>query len=109
MTAEQWATEAALVLATFHRIALAFGLLLFVITLIRRWTALGTLAGPVGQVINAVLSGIAIPEATFPLYWIVWQARPISDISAGWLEIYVYIGAMLMILFGLIGIREALK
>ena len=63
--------------------------------------------GPIGQVINAALGGVTLVEALFPLYWIVVRGRPISDISSGWLEIYVYVGAVLMLLVGGIGIRSS--
>ena len=109
MNAEQWAGQAALVLANFHRAALAAGLAFFLITIIRKWPALGTLTGPVGQVLNASLGAAAMVEALFPMYWMVVKGRPISDIAAGWLEIYVYVGAGLMFLIGLIAVREALK
>ena len=82
MTPEQWIVEAARVLAVFHRASLFLASTLFVITVLRKWTSLNTLAGPVGYVLSATLSGYAIPEALFPLYWILWMARPVSYIAS---------------------------
>jgi hypothetical protein len=67
------------------------------------------LSGPVGYVVSAGLAGYAILEALFPLYWTIWRNRPVSDISASWLDIYVYIGSALIVLVSVIGIREAWK
>jgi len=107
MTPEQWAAEAALVLGYFHRAALGVGLVLVIVTVVRKWQELTEAKGPIGQVINAALGGVTLVEALFPLYWIVVRGRPISDISSGWLEIYVYVGAVLMLLVGGIGIRSS--
>jgi hypothetical protein len=109
MTPDAWVVEAARVLAGFHRAALVVGLLFFAITIFKKWSALNSLGGPVGQVVGATLGGYAIPEALFPLYWIAWKSRPISDIPAGWLEIYAYIGSALIVLVSMIAIREAWK
>jgi hypothetical protein len=109
MTPEQWVAEAADVLAVFHRAGLVLGLIVFVITLFKRWQALSAMSGPVGHVVSATLAGYAIPEAMFPLYWVIWRSRPVSDIAASWLEIYVYIGSALIVLVSIIGIREAWK
>jgi hypothetical protein len=110
VTPEQGAAEAAAALASFHRAALIFGLLCAAGMSVRwaffkEWPGLGL----VGPVISAALSGYAIPEAAFPLYWTIWRARPITDIAADWLDIYVYIGSALIMLVSVIAIREAWK
>ena len=109
MTPEQWVAEAARVLASFHRASLSLALVLFALTVYENWRTLDTLKGPVGPVLSAALAGYAIPEALFPLYWTLVKSRPVSDIPSSWLEIYVYIGSVLIVLVSTIGIREAWK
>jgi hypothetical protein len=102
---QDWVAEAAKTLAVFHRAGLVLGLAVFVALVVRHWEKFSSFSGPVASVITSTLSGVAIAEAVFPLYWILWKNRPVTDIAAGWLDIYVYVGAALAILFAVISIR----
>ncbi|MGH7486983.1 MAG: hypothetical protein ACRD3J_23780 [Thermoanaerobaculia bacterium] len=103
------AAQAAIALSSFHRVALAFGFASLIILVFRHWSKLSTLSGPVGHVIAGSFSAFAIPEALFPLFWIIVRDRPVTDISSQYLGVYIYIGASLVILISIIGFREAWK
>jgi len=109
MNAGYWAAQAEIMLAVFHRIAMGMAFIAFLGLVIRKWGQLSTLSGPVGHVMSGTLAVAAIPEALFPLFWIIVVNRPVTDISHAYLAIYVYIGAALTILMSVIGLREAFK
>jgi hypothetical protein len=107
MTPEQWAQEAARVLAIFHRAGLLLGLVVFAALGVRKRNELKAAGGPFLQVLGSGLAGYAIPNALFPLYWIALVGRPVSDMAAATLEIYAYTGAAVTILTAIVGIRES--
>ena len=109
MSSADWVAQAAAAFSAFHRAALALGFIAVVVLVIRHWRQLSSPSGPVGHIVAGSLSAFAIPEALFPLYWIIVRGRPVSDITPQFLSIYIYIGAALVILTALIGVRQAWK
>ena len=109
MSQPEWTIEAAAAFSLFHRAALAVGVLAVILLLLRHWAKLNSLSGPFGHVLGGSLAAFAIPEASFPLYWIIIRGRPVSDISSQFLGVYVYIGAALLILVSIVGLRESWK
>ena len=108
MTEADWVAEAGRTLAVFRQAGLVVGLGFFLLTIVVRWKQLSNLGGPLGYVMGAALSGYALVQAFFPLYWMAWHRRPVSDIPADGLVLYVYAGAALSFLVGVIGVRGAL-